>query len=129
MPQVAIVGAGVGGLAAAIDLAVMGVEVTVFERGTSPGGKMSGDLVGDVRLDGGPTVLTFRDVFEELFADAGANLSDHVTLAPLDILARHAWSATEQFDLCADVRRSSENVGRLCGADEARRFLEFCERA
>ncbi len=129
MGRVAIVGAGVGGLAAAIDLAVMGVEVTLLERGMAPGGKMSGELVGEHRLDGGPTVLTLREVFEQLFADAGETLADHVRLRPLDILARHAWSATEQFDLCADIRHSSENVGRLSGAAEARRFLEFCERS
>ena len=90
---------------------------------------MSGDLFGDRPVDAGPTVLTFRDVFEELFADAGANLSDHVTLRPLDILARHAWSATSSSTLSADVRQSAENIGDFAAPAEARRFLEFCERA
>ncbi|MET0279181.1 MAG: 1-hydroxycarotenoid 3,4-desaturase CrtD [Pseudorhodoplanes sp.] len=126
--RTAIVGAGIGGLAAALDLAARGLDVTVFERGPAPGGKMRGTAIGDVVVDGGPTVLTLQNVFEQLFADAGETLSEHVTLRPLDILARHAWSATEQLDLCSDIRRSAENIGRLSGPGDARRFLEFCER-
>jgi 1-hydroxycarotenoid 3,4-desaturase len=127
--KVAVIGAGIGGLAAALDLAGRGLEVTVFERSAAQGGKLRAAMVGDARVDAGPTVFTLRDVFEQLFADAGANLSDHVTLRPLNILARHAWSDDCSLDLSADILQSSANIGEFVGAAEAHRFLEFCERA
>jgi 1-hydroxycarotenoid 3,4-desaturase len=127
--RVAVIGAGIGGLAAALDLACLGLDVTVFERGAAPGGKLRAAMFGDDPVDAGPTVFTLRDVFEALFADAGASLSDHVTLRPLNILARHAWSDTCSLDLSADILQSAANIGEFAGAAEARRFLEFCERA
>ena len=127
--KVAVIGAGIGGLAAALDLAGRGLDVTVYERSAAPGGKLRAAMFGDIAVDAGPTVFTLRDVFDELFADAGANLSDHVTLRPLDILARHAWSDDCSLDLSADILQSSANIGDFAGAAEARRFLEFCERA
>src|SRR5690242_8771873 len=126
--RVAVVGAGAGGMAAAIDLAGHGFDVTVLERSESPGGKMRGRSIGGHSIDTGPTVFTMRNVFEQLFDDAGESLDRHVTLRPLDIIARHAWAADETFDLSADIRRSAENVGELSGPNEARRFIEFCDR-
>src|SRR3954468_9119116 len=89
-----IIGAGIGGLAAALSLAAAGEEVLVLERASAPGGKMRQLNVAGALIDAGPTVLTMRWVFEQLFDRAGATLSDHLTLEPLSILARHAWSAS-----------------------------------
>jgi 1-hydroxycarotenoid 3,4-desaturase len=127
--KVAVIGAGIGGLAAALDLACRGIDVTVFERGAAPGGKLRAAMFGDAAVDAGPTVFTLRDVFDGLFADAGTNLSDHVTLRPLHILARHAWSEDGSLDLSVDILQSAANIGEFVGAAEARRFLAFCERA
>ena len=73
-PKALIIGAGMGGLAAAIDLAARGLEVTLCERAPAPGGKMREVSVGDASLAAGPTVFTMRWVFEELFAAAGQSL-------------------------------------------------------
>ena len=124
-----IIGAGMGGLAAAVTLAGAGHEVLVLERAAAPGGKMRRLDVHGHFIDGGPTVLTMRWVFEQLFAAAGADLSDHVTLEPLAILARHAWSEGERLDLHADLQASAEAIGDFSGAEEARRFLAFSAEA
>jgi len=127
--HVIIVGAGVGGLCAALALAARGVAVTVLERAPKPGGKMREVTVGGQPIDAGPTVFTMRWVFEELMAEAGADLGGEVGLRQAEVLARHAWNATDRLDLFADVARSAEAVGDFAGADEAARFRAFCARA
>jgi 1-hydroxycarotenoid 3,4-desaturase len=124
-----VIGAGVGGLVAALDLAVRGADVTVLERAATPGGKLREVSAGGAAIDAGPTVFTMRWVFDEIFAAAGTRLADHLSLVPAEILARHAWSAGERLDLFADARRSEEAIGAFAGAAEARGFREFCARA
>ena len=70
--DVIIVGAGIGGLAAAVDLAQAGLGVTVVDEAAAPGGKLRQLDVAGVQVDSGPTVLTMKWVFDELFAAAGA---------------------------------------------------------
>ncbi len=123
--RVVVVGAGIGGLAAALELAGQGYAVTVLERAAVPGGKMREQPAAGRPIDGGPTVLTMRWVFEDLFAAAGARLADHVELLQADVLARHAWPDGSTLDLYADLDRSADAVGELAGADEARNFLRF----
>ncbi len=57
---VVVIGAGVGGLAAALDLASRGVPVLVLEKEAAPGGKMRQVAPGSRPIDAGPTVFTLR---------------------------------------------------------------------
>lgn len=123
--RVVIIGAGMGGLAAAIDLAAKGCPVTLVEKASKPGGKMRTLEVGGLAVDAGPTVLTLRRGFEQLFQQAGAALSDHVTLTPAERLARHAWDSSGVFDLFADPERSIDSVGGFFGAEQAHLFQRF----
>ena len=129
MRRVIVVGAGMGGLAAAVDLARAGCRVTVIERAAGPGGKLREVQAGGARIDGGPTVFTMRGVFASLFADAGARLEDRLPLVPAELLARHAWRAGGRLDLFADVARSAAAIGEFAGADDARAFLDFHARS
>ena len=125
LERVVVIGAGMGGLAAAIDLAARGHPVTIMEAAGAPGGKMRTLQVDGRSVDAGPTVLTYRRGFEQLFADAGAALEDHVALVPAERLARHAWDAEGTFDLYADADRSVEAVGEFSGPAQARKFQRF----
>ncbi|MFW6277865.1 MAG: 1-hydroxycarotenoid 3,4-desaturase CrtD [Halorhodospira sp.] len=124
-----MIGAGMGGLAAAIDLASAGLQVTVIERAPCPGGKLRTVQVGGAHLDAGPTVFTMREAFERLFADAGERLGDHLALHPVERLARHAWTDGSELDLFANPERSAEAIGDFAGAAEAHRYRAFCQRA
>ncbi|MGB0127579.1 MAG: FAD-dependent oxidoreductase, partial [Rhodocyclaceae bacterium] len=127
--RVVVVGAGVAGLVAALQLAARDVDVVVVERAATPGGKMREVETGGARIDSGPTVFTMPWVFEEIFAEAGTSLHEHLRLQPADVLARHAWSEGERLDLYADVERSAEAIGEFAGAAEMRGYRRFCERA
>jgi 1-hydroxycarotenoid 3,4-desaturase len=126
---IVVVGAGIGGLAAAARLAAQGFPVTVLEKAAAVGGKMRQISVDGAPIDAGPTVLTMRWVFEELFEAAGANLEDSLTLRPAEILARHAWSADERLDLYADLDHSVAAIQAFAGPREAEGYRMFCARA
>lgn len=129
MPHIAIIGAGIGGLAAALRLAHAGARVSVFERHATPGGKMrtTPSVAGPV--DAGPTVLTLKHVFDSLFAETGSARVNHVTLEREDILARHFWPDGTTLDLMADNAESTANVARAFGPRSAREFSAFTARA
>lgn len=124
-----VIGAGMGGLAAALRLSAAGMAVTVVEKGDEPGGKMRRLPAGDGWVDAGPTVFTMREVFEEIFAEAGATLTAWVGLRTADVLARHAWDGGGELDLHADHERSVDAIGRFAGAGEAKRYRQFCADA
>lgn len=127
--RVIVIGAGIGGLAAALSLAASGLDVTVLERAPSVGGKMRSVSVGGVPVEAGPTVFTMRWVFDELFAEAGTSLETEIGLRPASLLARHAWSAHERLDLFADIAASADAIGTFAGAREAEGYRRFCARA
>ncbi len=124
-PPVVIVGAGIGGLAAAVDLAASGLDVTLFERASVPGGKMRELHPGGTPVDSGPTVFTMRWVFERLYARAGTALADELTLNPAPTLARHRWFDGSQLDLFPDVDASAAAIEAFAGPGEANGYRRF----
>ncbi len=128
-PHIAIVGAGIGGLSAALRLAHAGARVSVFERHAGPGGKMRTMPSAAGLVDAGPTVLTMKHVFDQLFSDTGSALENYVTLAREDILARHFWPDGTTLDLMSDHQASADNITRAFGAMAANQFAAFCTRA
>ncbi len=127
--RVIVVGSGVGGLAAAMLCAAQGFETLVLERASEPGGKLREIGVAGRKIDAGPTVLTMLDVFEALFAAAGASLHDHIKLTQARILARHGWADGSQLDLTGDVAANAQAIGDFAGASEARGYHAFAARS
>ena len=127
--RIIVVGAGMGGLAAAICLAASGHAVTVLESAPGPGGKMRTFPSASGPVDAGPTVLTLKPVFESLFALNGERLQDHLTLLAQDILARHWWPDGTRLDLTPDRGANAEAIRAAFGKAEAEAFLRFDARA
>jgi 1-hydroxycarotenoid 3,4-desaturase len=127
--RVLVVGAGVGGLVAALELAAQGLDVTLLEQAAAPGGKMRLVPAAGQSMDAGPTVFTMRWVFEELFAALGENLQSLLPLRPLSVLARHAWGAEGHFDLHADLDRTVAAIGDFSSPAEGERYRRYCRRA
>jgi len=127
--RVVVIGAGTAGLAAALTLVARGFDVTVIERAARPGGKMRELTIDAQPIDSGPTVFTMRWVFDELFAEIGTRLENHLVLAPLNILARHAWTDGTDLDLFADEARSADAIGGFAGRSDAEGYRAFCTDA
>jgi phytoene desaturase len=121
-----VIGAGLGGLAAAMRLGAKGWRVTVLDRLDRVGGRGSAITLGGHRFDLGPTIVTVPAVFEELFAAAGRDFRRMVDLRPLDPFYEIRWPDGSRFTACGDTDRMVEEVRRLSPADVAgyRRFLE-----
>lgn len=123
--RVIVIGAGMGGLAAAIRCAAAGMAVTVLESAPTPGGKARAIPSAAGPVDTGPTVLTMRHVFDALFALNGERLDDHATLIPQPILARHWWPDSPALDLTPDRAENADAIRAFAGPKEAEAFLRF----
>ncbi|WP_421778898.1 1-hydroxycarotenoid 3,4-desaturase CrtD [Hoeflea sp.] len=124
-----VVGAGAGGLSAAITAAAAGIDVTLVERATTPGGKMRTVSAGDRPVDAGPTVLTMRWVFERLFATAGATLDSRIRLRRAGLLARHGWSDGSRLDLFADIEESARAIASFSDRENAEGYRRFAAQS
>ncbi|MEM9047371.1 MAG: 1-hydroxycarotenoid 3,4-desaturase CrtD [Pseudomonadota bacterium] len=125
---VIVIGAGIGGLAAAIRMAAAGLPVLLLEQHGWLGGKMRSLPSPAGPVDAGPTVMTMRHVFDALFEAAGERLEDHVTLTPDRILARHWWPDGATLDLSADAAQNAAALRAFGGAAAEAEFRCFCAR-
>jgi len=126
--RVVVVGAGFGGLSAAVELARCGAEVVVVEREQAAGGKARSVEVAGRRVDVGPTVLTMRSVFDAMFEASGRRLDDAITLHDTDVVARHAFADGSSVDLFKEIDRSAAAIARLAGDAEAAAYRRFAAR-
>ncbi|MFC4054990.1 phytoene desaturase family protein [Actinomadura syzygii] len=125
---VVVVGAGLGGLSAAIHLAGRGREVVVVEARDEPGGCCGTARTGPYRFDTGPSVLTMPEVLAETFGAAGEDLESVLPLRRLDPFYRLAFPDGSRLDVVAGAQRMAANVRDLCGPAEAARYLRFRRR-
>ena len=111
--QAVVVGAGVGGLAAAPRLAHQGYDVHLFEKTDGPGGRCNRLQVDGFTWDIGPTIVLMPEVFQETFAALGRRLEDYLTLLRCDpnyrIHYRDGSAITFTSELCA-MGRELERV-------------------
>ena len=120
-----VVGAGFGGIAAALRLKAKGYEVTLIDRCQAIGGRAQVFERGGFRHDAGPTVITAPFLFEELFSLFGERFADHVTLVPLTPWYRFHFDDGDHFDYGGTLDDTLAEIRRISPEDEAgyRRLL------
>ncbi|WP_059105004.1 phytoene desaturase family protein [Shouchella shacheensis] len=108
MKNVAIIGAGLGGLAASILLGAKGYQVDVYEKHDYVGGKMRRYAFGGARFDFGPNTLTMPEVFKEVYRQSGVHPDEYVSIEPLTAHTANHFSdgstLTTSSDLSATMK-------------------------
>ena len=127
-----VVGAGFGGLAAAIGLAARGVAVQVVEAGAGPGGKADVAVLEGVEVDTGPSVLTLPEVFDAVFRLAGSSLKDEIALVEPTAGSpsfRYHFADGARVDIFVAAEDTVASVGRSLGSEAAQDLARFLQDA
>jgi len=111
--QAIVIGAGFGGIAAALRLRAKGYEVSLIDRCAGLGGRAQVFERNGFKHDAGPTVITAPFLFEELFALFGEKFEDHVTLVPLTPWYRFHFSDNTQFDYGGTLDETLAEITRI----------------
>jgi len=97
--EVVVVGAGLGGLAAAARLGKLGHHVTVFERLDAAGGALRPVETAGYRWEGGPSSVALPAVLRDLFRKSGRPIERYVDLVARDVIRRHVFTDGAVVDL------------------------------
>jgi phytoene desaturase len=128
--QVVVIGAGMGGLAAAARLAARGHEVTVVEQGPTYGGKLASYERDGFRFDLGPSLFTLPAIYRDLFLKTGGPLEDHIDLVDLDPAFRYRFDDGTVLTMPGvGVGRCATAIGDAFGGDSAHQWSSFMQRA
>jgi phytoene desaturase len=129
-PHAVIIGAGFGGLAAAVRLGARGYRVTVLDRLDQPGGRARVHRQDGFTFDAGPTVVTAPFLLEELWRLCGRRMGDDVDLRPLDPFYRIRFDDGTTFEYSGSAEAMRAEVARLSPRDVSgyERFLAASER-
>ncbi|MFM2153452.1 MAG: hypothetical protein RL199_1887, partial [Pseudomonadota bacterium] len=128
--RAAVIGAGFGGIAAAIRLQAAGVKTTLIEAHDQPGGRARVFRDEGFVFDAGPTVITAPESLEALFSLVGRKLADEVELLPVAPFYRLVWPDGDQFDYVGDSEQMVEQI-RARNPDDVegyRRFVEYSKQ-
>lgn len=130
MGRAVVIGAGFGGLAAAVRLRAMGWEVTVLEALDQPGGRARVFARDGFTFDAGPTVITAPHLIAELFELVGRDARDYYSLVPVDPFYRILFDDGSALDYTGDEERLLAQIARFDerDVDGYRRLAKMSER-
>lgn len=117
MQKAIVIGAGIGGLAAAVRLLTKGYKVVVFEANVGPGGKLSEFRKGGFRFDAGPSLFTMPELVEELFILAGKRPEHHFSYAKLEDVCRYFYEDGTVLTATSDPEAFASEAQHKTGVD------------
>ncbi|MDP2098780.1 MAG: phytoene desaturase family protein [Methylobacter sp.] len=123
-PHVVVIGAGLGGLSAAISLATEGFSVDLLEKNDKVGGKLNVLEKDGFTFDLGPSILTMPHIFRALFERAGKNMDDYVSIESVEPHWRNFFEDGSTLDLSSDPARMKQQLDQL-GPNTANEFAQF----
>jgi phytoene desaturase len=129
-PHAVVIGAGFGGLAAAVRLLARGYRVTVHEKLEQAGGRASVFRQDGFTFDAGPTIITLPHLLEELWTISGRNMADDLTIKELTPYYRLVYNDGSHFTVSGDEAAMEAEVRRVSPGDLAgyHRLMAECEK-
>jgi len=129
--SVIVVGAGMGGLSAAIHARLRGWDVLVIEQSDRCGGKAAGIEIEGFHLDPGPSIIILPDIYRDVFRAAGRNPDDYLRFTSLDVLSRVYFEGHEPLNLPSDYQACLSLLKEIAPDDVApfRRLIEKLDRS
>lgn len=128
--HVVVVGGGIGGLAAAGRLARAGCKVTVLEKNSDIGGRVASTQLGSCRFDTGPSLLLFRDKYEEALTAMGVDMHEVLPIERVDPAAyRVFFGDNSHLDILNDMTAMQDQLEAVeSGAGDAyKRFVAMAK--
>jgi len=122
-----VIGAGIGGLSAAIELGARGLRVRVLEAADALGGKAGTATIDGIELDTGPSLLTMPDVFDAILRRAGTTLKDELDLRAHDPWFQYLWPDGARLDVKQGLADTLASVRATFGTqaeNELRTYLD-----
>lgn len=108
--SVVVIGAGIGGIAAAIHLAQYGLKVTIFEKNPRPGGRCNRFSRDGHHFDTGPTLLIMPKLYKAEFASLGVSLHEILQLQRVDPTYRLIFDDGQNLDLTSDMKTMQQQL-------------------
>jgi phytoene desaturase len=125
--RVVIIGAGLGGLSAALRLTGAGRNVRILEATDAPGGLMGRWNIDGYRFDTGPTVLTMPELIDDALGAVGELRSDWLELIRLEPSYRAEYADGSVLRSYSDPQQMADEVAAVCGSTEARGYLRLVD--
>ncbi len=127
--KVAIIGAGLAGLSAAIRLAHKGHKVIIFEKNDLVGGKAGIWQKDGFVFDTGPSLLTMKFVLDDLFEETDQKLEDHLDLIQIPILCKYFYSNHQPIIAYSDAQKFAKEIESKTtdNAGQVLDFLKYCK--
>ena len=113
MKSVIIIGAGMGGLAAALRLRKLGFDVTVIEKQARPGGRSNVLQEQGFRVDIGPTILVMKETFEDTYRAIGQDINQRIKFVSLDPNYRVYFHDGTHMDLYNSMAKLAAECERI----------------
>ena len=125
--KVAVIGAGIGGLAVAVRLKRLGLEVDVYEANSYPGGKLCEIRRGDYRFDAGPSLFTLPYLVDELFTINNKDPKQYFEYEQLKLACRYFYEDGKIINAYTDRKKFAEEIELKTGVDRSR-IIEYLDR-
>ena len=127
--KIAIIGAGLGGLSAAIRLANAGLYIDLYEQNNSVGGKAGEINEQGFRFDTGPSLLTMPFVIQDLFNDCGEKIEDYLNIKRLEIICKYFYSDNTIIKAYSDTEKFASEIESKTSDSSASliNYLNYCK--
>lgn len=127
--KICVIGAGLGGLSAAIRLANKGFEVDLYEQNSTPGGKAGEIKEMGYRFDTGPSLLTMPQVIKDLFSECGENIDDYLSINRLELICKYFYPDGSILNGYSDQDKFGKEIDEKTSDSSAslNKYLTYCK--